>query len=157
MKEHCFCLERAGKNHFSGSHGLWVFPLVCLCGAAPPCAAELHAELGNPCQNISKMGIGIIPESLNLSLVLEFASSLLHLLNPRKLVIKITRELAFLGALPSVLMAVLDFHLKVNFFFKLVWLEDQGLERRKSPQMSSQETAGWEPLSFCSLCLKEPW
>lgn len=51
------------------------------------------------------------------------SSSLLHFLTPRKLVIKITHRLAFLAALPSVLMLVLDCHLKVDFFFELIWLE----------------------------------
>lgn len=48
------------------------------------------------------------------------SSSLLHLLSPRKVVIKSTYRLAFQGAVPSGSKIVLDFHLKMDFFFKLI-------------------------------------
>lgn len=154
MKEHCCCLEGAGENPFLckwlQSHELYAlgFPtLVSLwcCRAAHKGGKSLPKYLQN-----GNCGYSWKPEFFTGSL-----SSLLHLLNPRKLVIKITHRLVFLGTLPSVLIIVLDFHLEVVFFFKLM-AGREGLERRESPQMPSQEAAGWAPLSFCGLCPKEP-
>lgn len=125
----------------------WVFPLVL-----PLCCRAAH----RPGKSLPKyLQNGNCDYSWKPELVTGASSSLLHLLNPRKLIIKITHRLDFLGALLSVLMIVLDFRLKVDFFFKWIWLERKikGWRGRKALRCHPKRLMG---VHLCSLCLKSP-
>lgn len=132
-----------GRTAFCGSgcspvtSRVWFFPPVCLSSAAPH-AALLWAELSNPCQNISKTWIVIILESLNLSPVPLLCCISL---SPREVVIKSTPQCCFPRSCAFWFKDSLGFPFKSGFLLQihLVGMKDRGLERRKSPQMSSQE------------------